>query len=229
MTDLVDALAPARLPLPASATHDVEAIHRRLRRLALDVHDGPIQSLVAIGYGLTALRERLRTNADADQVAEMMDELASAEQQLRQLITTLERGERRSLEMLHEIADNEVMTFQRRCTAMCELEVTHGVEPDSHSQEIAIRSVLHEALMNVAKHARAENVMVRLLADEDEILLDVEDDGDGFDPRAVGGDRIGIASMRERLQFLGGSFAIESMRGGPTRITAKLPRWRAGL
>jgi signal transduction histidine kinase len=161
-----------------------------------------------------------------DQVAEMLDELTSAEQQLRQLITSLEGGGLKTRETLDAIAHEELMRFRRSSIAACELEVSDAVQPDSHSQEIAVRSVLREALTNIAKHADATHVRVRLLADEREIRLEVIDDGKGFDPGGVPADRIGLRSMRERLQFLGGSVTVDSKQGEPTRIVAILPRWQ---
>jgi len=78
----------------------------------------------------------------------------------------------------------------------------------------------------VGKHAHATSVRVELGSTAAGIRLEVEDDGRGFDPVAAGTDRIGLTSMRERLQFLGGSLAIVSREGGPTVVTAVLHRWR---
>jgi signal transduction histidine kinase len=230
VTDLVEALAPAQRMTSSPATEDVEVFRRRLRRLALDVHDGPMQSLIAIGYGLVDLRARLlRSSAEpsvTEHVEVMMSELAGAEQDLRQLITSLEGRDNPGLEPLDFIVQAELARFTRLYTASVVLQVSADVRPDSHSQEIAIRSVLREALTNVAKHANAANVEIKLIADASTIRLEVEDDGDGFDPDTVDSDRIGIVSMHDRSRFLGGEFTIESKYGGPTRVVASLPRWQ---
>jgi signal transduction histidine kinase len=230
LSDLAPAPAASRRSPPTF--QEVELLRRQLRRLALDVHDGPMQSLVAVGQGLTGLRDRLSVRGfessteAAEQLALMVAELASAERALRELITSLEEGSKALLDPLDLIAREELARFSRACAASIELEVPSGVRPDSHSQEIAIRSVLREALNNIARHAQASNVCVQVRAHCAVIRLEVEDDGRGFEPAAVSADRIGLIGMRERLRLLGGEFEIRSKLGGPTRIRATFRRWR---
>ena len=204
---------------------EAEGLRRRLRRLALDVHDGPMQSLIAAGFGLSDLKRHADAGLAA-RLTEIAAELAGAERSLRDLITTLENSGKEELESLADIAAAEIARFRRGRRVDVELVIPADAYPDSHSQEIAIRSILREALTNVAKHAHASAVRVEIHADAAGIRLEVEDDGRGFDPVAVGTDRIGLTSMRERLQFLGGSLAIVSRMGGPTVVTAVLRRWR---
>jgi signal transduction histidine kinase len=208
---------------------DSERLRRRMRRLALDIHDGPMQCLVGIGYGLDHLERRL--DGDPDQVAEqlrvMSAELAAAERSLRNLITTLEQSGDDPIDDLETIAQDEIASFQLRSTAAVTATITRAAAPDSRSQAIALAALLREALNNVAKHAGAVSVKVELLADRDSIALSVEDDGVGFDPGRTEPDRLGLTSMRERVAFLGGRVTIDSRPGGPTRVHAVLPRWRA--
>jgi signal transduction histidine kinase len=222
--------APASVgPTTAQETiHDSERLRRQLRRLALDIHDGPMQSLVGIGYGLGHLERRLDDGPDelAEQLRVMSTELAAAERSLRDLITTLEQSGENPLDDLERIAHGEIASFQQRWSVAVSATITQGITPDSRSQAIALAAVLREALNNVGKHAAATNVTVDLHADAESVVLLVEDDGVGFDPARTGPDRIGLTSMRERLAFLGGSVAIESRPGGPTRVHAVLPRWR---
>jgi signal transduction histidine kinase len=225
--------APSTDPVPGGHTHDSlhdsERLRRRLRRLALDIHDGPMQCLVGVGYGLDYLGRRVDDDPDklAEQLRLMSAELASAERGLRELITALEQSGEEQLDDLETIARREIASFEQRSTAVVTATVTSGISPDSHSQAIAIGAVLREALNNVAKHARADHATVELAADHESITLSVEDDGVGFDPARTRADRLGLRSMRERLAFLGGTVTIDSRPGGPTRVRAALPRWRA--
>jgi len=215
------------------ALSETEALRRRLIRLAFDVHDGPMQSLTAVGYGLHDLHRQLDAHPAAiedretvaAQLSTMMAELAAAEAGLRALISLLEHG-KPEIETVDVIANTEIARFSRHCRAATELVVDPpSFQPDTHSQAIVIGSVLREALNNIAKHAHASKVLVRLQASSTGILLEITDDGDGFDPAAVTPGTMGLAGMRERVSLLGGTFDILSKRGGPTVVTVLLGRW----
>jgi signal transduction histidine kinase len=101
-----------------------------------------------------------------------------------------------------------------------------GVEDQRFSleAETAVFRIVQEALTNVARHAKAEEAVVRLWFDDKDLKVQIEDHGQGFDPRSlVAGVTNGISGMRERASLLGGSFTIESHPGSGTRLTAELP------
>ena len=83
--------------------------------------------------------------------------------------------------------------------------------------------VLQEALTNVAKHAGARRVRVRLVRDDTTVELRVQDDGNGFEPGAVARRGLGLQGMQERAALLGGAVQIASARGQGTTITARFP------
>jgi signal transduction histidine kinase len=91
--------------------------------------------------------------------------------------------------------------------------------------EIAAFRIVQEALTNVARHAGAKRVTVRLWADDSTLGIQVVDDGAGFDPDALvsKGAASGLAGMRERALLLGGQLSIESRPGSGTRLTVELP------
>jgi signal transduction histidine kinase len=222
---------PAPLPAPLS---EVEALRRRLVRLAFDVHDGPMQSLTAVGYGLHDLHRDLTAEGDAsvqaahigERVADLIAELGHAEGDLRGLISLLEHGSP-EIDTVDVIAAAELTRFSRYSGSTPELLVDPPhFQPDTHSQALAIRSVLREALNNVARHALAQEVLVRVVAGPEGVLVEVADDGVGFDPEAVSRGSLGLASMRERVDLLGGSLDVLSKPGGPTVVTALFTRWR---
>jgi signal transduction histidine kinase len=80
--------------------------------------------------------------------------------------------------------------------------------------------IAQEALQNVLKHAKAQRVVVTLGAEEDTLLLEVEDDGIGFDPDAPGtrSRQLGLTSMEERARRLGGTLEISSVLGVGTTV-----------
>jgi len=102
----------------------------------------------------------------------------------------------------------------------------------SPALQATVYRILQEALTNVAKHAGAKSVGVRLVRHEATVELRVQDDGAGFDPaagaEAAAGDRhLGLQVMRERAALLGGSVKVESRPGAGTTITVYFPMRRA--
>jgi signal transduction histidine kinase len=93
--------------------------------------------------------------------------------------------------------------------------------------EIVLYRVAQEALANVARHSRASSARVELTETADGVVLEVHDDGVGFDPASelVGGlDHFGLAGMRERVELAGGTWTVWSRPGSGTVLTATLPR-----
>ena len=90
--------------------------------------------------------------------------------------------------------------------------------------EVAAYRIVQEAVTKVSRHAGARRRTVRLFLDgpEGELRLEIEDDGRGIP--AERGRGVGIASMRERVEELGGGCVVESLPGGGTRVRASLPR-----
>ena len=95
---------------------------------------------------------------------------------------------------------------------------------------LSIYRLVQEALTNIAKHAAADQVKVTVSRDEELLYVGVADNGRGFSqesdalqPRQRGG--IGLVSMRERAELLGGTLEIDSSPGQRTRLTARIPLW----
>ncbi len=89
---------------------------------------------------------------------------------------------------------------------------------------IALFRIAQEALANVAKHARARNVRISLQREAGEAVLEVEDDGRGFDPAGGNsGGRLGMTTMRERAASVGARIEVDSTLGGGTSVRVALP------
>ena len=100
-------------------------------------------------------------------------------------------------------------------------------EPRATEHDAVLIRVAQEALSNVARHAKAGLVAVTLTYLDDEVLLDIRDDGTGFDPvrprdRGPAGGH-GLPGMAERLQLAGGRLAVESEVGGGCVVSAAVP------
>jgi len=233
---LRDRTLPYVEQLPGTSTEVVagedDALRKRLMRLAFDVHDGPMQSLIAVAFRVRELQRAvaeagsLGAEAATQELNEMLGELTSTEASLRNLITALEHGHP-EIETIDEILANEVASFRRRSSAVVRVTAP-SFQPDSASQAIAIKAVLRESLSNIAKHANASAVKIVVDREPNGILVEIEDDGAGFDLTGVRQDAIGLLSMEQRVALLHGDFAVLSRPGGPTVVSARFERWFDG-
>jgi two-component system, NarL family, sensor kinase len=89
--------------------------------------------------------------------------------------------------------------------------------------EAALYRIAQEALTNVARHAGARRVTIRLVATPGQVRLVVQDDGRGFDVSRIPGDRHGLVGMRERVELLGGGLEVTSGPGKGTLVEAAVP------
>jgi signal transduction histidine kinase len=89
--------------------------------------------------------------------------------------------------------------------------------------ETAIYRIVQESLTNVAKHADARRVSVVLTRTDGRIKAVIEDDGKGFDPNAADGAGVGLVGMRERIELLDGTLAVESSGTSGTTVAAEVP------
>jgi signal transduction histidine kinase len=125
---------------------ELEALRRRLLRLAFDVHDGPMQHLVAVGFRARELQRELASAAPIDpeaissQIGEVINDLSSVESVLRGLITTLENA-RPKIDTLSEIVAVELALFRRWGAAKVIVDIPADFQPDSHSQALALAAI----------------------------------------------------------------------------------------
>jgi signal transduction histidine kinase len=89
--------------------------------------------------------------------------------------------------------------------------------------EVALYRICQEALTNVARHAKARRVTVRLVATPRQVQLTIEDDGLGFDASDTAEDRHGLVGMNERARMLGGALDLSTSPGAGTRVRVTVP------
>ena len=197
--------------LRASRARLVEVADAERRRIQRNLHDGAQQRLTAVLLNLGRLRD---APADRDSLLDAaIDELAAGLQELRELAGGLhpsvlsERGLAPALEAL-----------VLRAPVPVELQAT----PDRRlpeQVEATAYYVVAEALANIQKHARARRVVVRVSAEEDELVVDVVDDGVGrADPEGTG-----LRGLADRVEAGGGRLTVTSPSGAGTRLRAEIP------
>jgi len=122
-------------------------------------------------------------------------------------------------EALSRVCEN----WSRRTGVAANLSITGAPAPMHPDIELTVLRGVQEALANVARHAAARTAAVTLSYMEDVLVLDVQDDGQGFTPSGTGGNGFGLTGMRERAESLQGSVSIESLPGEGTTVSMTLP------
>lgn len=216
-----------------SRTADLERLQQRMvaqheeerRRVSLHLHDETAQLFTAVKIQLGLLREQapgeLRERLTAV-IAVLDDGLASIRNVTNDLRPSL-LDDLGLVPALRSLAAG----FERQTGLSVDLE-TGPLPAVSEPTELVLYRALQESLSNVAEHAHARRVSVRLGAHERTITLEVQDDGRGFAdvPAAQGLERaghLGLAGMRERIVSLGGSLQAGNGPGGGARIVATVP------
>jgi two-component system nitrate/nitrite sensor histidine kinase NarX len=115
--------------------------------------------------------------------------------------------------------------FQRQwgIAASVELIGDEGEWAITPQVELQLLRIVQEAIANVHRHAHASTVKVRLKKEGDDLSLEIQDDGKGFDPDHVGEDQIGLRIMRERAESIGGILSLDVHQHQGTRITIWVP------
>ena len=194
-------------------------------RLALELHDVVSQKLFSVM--LTA--EAAATQIDDDPIAaraqlgRLRDLSKEALDELRSLILGL-RPPELERDGLAGTLRKEVEMVARTHGTDVELQVDPGVTSDGGERELALLRIAHEALHNAVRHAHAEHVVVRLTGDDGRTVIEVSDDGIGFDPHAadVRSRHLGLTSMEERTRELQGHLKIRSAPGQGTTVRVEL-------
>ena len=196
------------------------------RRMAREIHDTLAQGLTGIVTQLQAAEQA------AEDPARWRRHLTSATRLARDSLTEA----RRSVHALRpEPLENGRLSEALACVAdgwsglhaiPVQVTTTGMVRPVPPEVEFALLRAAQEALANVARHARASRVGLTVSYMENEVALDVRDDGVGFDPAPAGPPghgSFGLVAMRQRIEGLAGTLQVESEPGGGTAISACVP------
>jgi signal transduction histidine kinase len=204
------------------ATRQELAVVEERNRLARELHDTVKQHVFAGALLVRAARKQLaRDPAVAERHLQDAEELAGqTQQELIDLIHALrpaavaDRG-------LVAVLSEQVDDWSRRTGIAADLRV-EGERTTPLEVEDALLRVVQEALANVARHSAAQKVDMRLAWDSEQVQLAVQDDGAGFDPSQAEGRGLGLTSMRERVEVLGGTLTLSSSPDG-TKVEARVP------
>jgi signal transduction histidine kinase len=200
-------------------------------KLARDLHDGPTQSVAAIAMRVNyarrlAERDPKAVTAELFKIEELARRTAS---EIRHMLFTLRPLVLESqglVSALESMAEKMHETYNQAVIIQADPGVISRLEPPKQG---VVFYLAEEAVNNARKHAEAEHIWVRLQpAGEDLALLEIEDDGKGFDAQSVNENyetrgSLGMLNMRERSELVNGYLKIDSAPGKGTRVSVVIP------
>lgn len=226
------AIENARLYQSLREEHDrIIAVEEDVRRrLARELHDGPAQMLAAIIMSANFVQEAIAHNSLEHAVAELDELLPVAEKALRQVRSLL--FDLRPVILETQGLVPALNSYADRLREVEGLNVVLKTEGEfgrlTHNAEVAVFSVVQEAITNARKHARASRVDIEVVPSDGDLVVVIRDDGMGFNMTEVteGYDErgsLGMLNMKERAEIVEGTLSISSQPGQGTTVTMQLP------
>ena len=194
------------------------------QRIARELHDGLGPDLASLNIRLHTVRKLLERDGHpaASEVEELADQVQAGIRDIRRLIYALRPVALDELGLVPALREHLA-----RCAQEHGLEVEFTADEGGRLPapiETALFRIVQEAMNNVLRHARAKHASVTLVRDAEQVSLRVTDDGQGFDiQQRRSGKHVGLWSMRERVEQLGGQFDVLSTPGQGTTVTTVVP------
>ncbi len=208
----------------------VEVEEDARKKLARDLHDGPTQSVANIAMRVNFIRRNIdRQPQQAIEELGKVEELARrTTKDIRHMLFTMRPLilETQGLTAaLNQLSEKMRDTYETNVVIECE----YGVEKwlDTHAQGIAFY-IIEEAVNNARKHAQSDHIWVRIRKQGAHLVIEIQDDGVGFNLKAVSTDyhlrgSLGMINMRERAELIEGKLHLESEEGTGTKISIVVP------
>jgi signal transduction histidine kinase len=213
--------------LAAAKRREAERAIEQRRRIARDLHDSVSQALFSSTLHTRAAQKALddgggQRTPQLRQMLQTIDELTKrAQSEMRRFI--FEWGPEEIGDGLVPALTRHVAAFAGDGTVRVHVEGPPGALPLQPDTETQLYGIAREALANVVRHADAGSAVVRVEATAACVVLEVGDDGRGFDPQSVRAGRFGLESMRSRVGEIGADLAVISAPGRGTVVRVEVP------
>ena len=223
-----NALRDSGVQLQALSRRLVELQESERKELARELHDRVGQSLTALKINIDILQPALASQGNAEVLARVADSAALLESTMDTIENVMSELRPPMLDD-HGLAaalDWHARNFSRRTGIAVAVRANEPAVRPAPQVEIALFRIAQEALNNVAKHARARRVEIALDHANGECVMSVQDDGIGFDGVEDASDKpkpgLGMVTMRERAQAVGGHFEVQALPGRGTQLTVRV-------
>lgn len=214
-----------RTRLRAFGRQALRAMEAERKRVALELHDETIQTLVALLIRLKVAQRNPSEAGSPEFLDELRREIAEAAEGVRRMAGALRPPELDVLGVGAAIESHaRVLSENSRLSIRVEVDSREELLPPD--VQLALYRIVQEALSNTLRHAEAGQASVRLRHDDASIVVEIEDDGIGFDVREVlASDQrgLGLFGMLERAAYAGGRAEFDSRPGEGTRVIATFP------
>ena len=216
--------------LRASRARTVSGREEERRRVRHDLHDGVGPALAGLALQLESLQRRLADDPELDlRVGRMRDDLRATVDEVRRVVDDL-RPAALDLGLVAAIRAR-VEAFDDQVGTRVDLDVLGPLPPVGAATEVAVYRIATEALANAVRHANARRITVVLRGTATATTVEVHDDGIGLPTSALAArpttsetTGLGLTSVRERAEELGGHLHVEPLATGGTRVHATIPR-----
>jgi signal transduction histidine kinase len=200
------------------------ALSRERDRIGMELHDGVIQSVYAVGMKLEILRGQFPMTPEQEtQYQSMINDLNTIIEDIRLYIRNL-RTAREEQATFKQRLDNLARHFHDFARVEVVVDVPSKLRTLTERQRHSLVQIVREGLSNVARHAQATQVEIKVREVGNNLLLTVKDNGRGFDPSKFRDPAsFGLHNMHQRAIQLGGTLTIDSEEGQGTRLTVKIP------
>ena len=200
----------------------IESCAREQRRIAYDLHDGVGQQLVGIALSAKLLEEQLRADRpfEADKASAIVRLANEATRQARLTARSLEGAD--DVGDLKTALESLAMNISESCRVRSTVKANGASRPVSAPVAAQLYRIAQEAARNAVEHGAAREVLIQLTFGHRDMLLTVQDDGEGFNTK-TNGHGMGLRIMRYRAQCIGGSCEVQTGEGKGTTVRCRVP------
>lgn len=211
-----------------SEDRGIRLLEEERRRIARDLHDGPIQVLINLSMRLQIIQRLLTADPKLaeEELERIQERLIGSINEIRQLIYDLQPV---AIDEIGLIAALTVLfdRLRQESSLSCHLAIDEALNAHplglTPARTIGTYRLIQESLSNIRKHAEAHTVTITLAPEATFLKCTIQDDGIGFDPATRLPGHFGLDTMVERAEYMGGTGEIESSPGKGTRLTFLLP------
>jgi signal transduction histidine kinase len=193
-------------------------------RIMMELHDGVIQSIYAIGMQVDLLANTTQDAAQLEGLRRVIGGLNTVIEDIRQYIQNLRTMDGDDQQSFADCVEDVLNRIHVPSKLNVEIKAPQGLRPPISSTALeAVCQIVHEALSNVVRHANATQVEVDAAISDDVFTVTVDDNGSGFEVSERDTHGLGLRNIQQRARMHGGQIEIDSTPGAGTRLTIKVP------